>query len=52
LLHKGHISAEEAELMANPRARSAKLRAVVRTSAAAWGRNSAFVKAISKMRAH
>jgi 16S rRNA (cytosine1402-N4)-methyltransferase len=52
LLHKGHISAEEAELAANPRARSAKLRAAVRTTSAAWGNKSDFVKTIASMRAH
>ncbi len=33
LLFKGHQSASEAEIRANPRARSAKLRAAIRTSA-------------------
>ncbi|RSB44186.1 16S rRNA (cytosine(1402)-N(4))-methyltransferase RsmH [Brevundimonas sp. 357] len=37
LLFKGAREAGEAELDANPRARSAKLRAGVRTSAPAWG---------------
>jgi 16S rRNA (cytosine1402-N4)-methyltransferase len=52
LLHKGHVSADEVELAANPRSRSAKLRAAVRTSAAAWGEKSDFVKTIASMRAH
>ena len=40
LLFKGALSAGGTELAANPRARSAKLRAVVRTSAPAWGMSS------------
>ncbi len=35
LTFKGHLSASEAEVRSNPRARSAKLRAAVRTAAAA-----------------
>jgi 16S rRNA (cytosine1402-N4)-methyltransferase len=35
LSHKGHVAASEAEARANPRARSAKLRAAVRTAAPA-----------------
>ena len=41
LSFKGAVGASEAELAANPRARSAKLRAAVRTDAAAWGRIAA-----------
>lgn len=52
LLHKGHIGADETEVAANPRARSAKLRAAVRTTSAAWGNKSDFVKAVESMRAH
>ena len=37
LKFKGAREADEAELAANPRARSAKLRAAVRTDAAPWG---------------
>lgn len=52
LLHKGHIGADAAELAVNPRARSAKLRAAVRTVAPAWGQKSDFVKTMASMRAH
>jgi 16S rRNA (cytosine1402-N4)-methyltransferase len=41
LAFKGAREAGEAELAVNPRARSAKLRAAVRTDAAAWGRVAA-----------
>jgi 16S rRNA (cytosine1402-N4)-methyltransferase len=41
LSFKGAREAAEAELAANPRARSAKLRAAVRTDAAPWGRIAA-----------
>ena len=41
LAFKGAREASEAERAINPRARSAKLRAAVRTSAPAWGRMAA-----------
>ena len=36
LVYKGHVEASEVEKLDNPRSRSAKLRAAVRTSAAAF----------------
>jgi len=41
LLFKGAREADQAELAANPRARSARLRAAVRTEHPAWGRMAA-----------
>jgi 16S rRNA (cytosine1402-N4)-methyltransferase len=41
LQFKGSVDASDAELAVNPRARSARLRAAVRTDAAAWGRLAA-----------
>jgi 16S rRNA (cytosine1402-N4)-methyltransferase len=52
LLHKGHVGARDEELESNPRSRSAKLRAALRTSNAAWGHSGAFVKTIASVRAH
>lgn len=52
LQFKGHVSAEEHELAQNPRARSAKLRAAIRTAAPAWGTGGGFFKSVSAMRAH
>jgi 16S rRNA (cytosine1402-N4)-methyltransferase len=51
LLHKGHAGAGDAEIESNPRARSAKLRAAVRTEAAAWGEAGSFFKSVSNLRA-
>jgi 16S rRNA (cytosine1402-N4)-methyltransferase len=51
LRQKGHVGASEEEIHQNPRARSAKLRSAVRTTAAAWGANSAFVKSVQSLRA-
>ncbi len=52
LQHKGHIGASEAEMAENPRARSAKLRAAIRTSAPGWGNAGTFTKTVASMRAH
>lgn len=49
---KGHVSAGEEELSQNPRARSAKLRAAIRTSADAWGKQSASMKSVAALRAN
>jgi 16S rRNA (cytosine1402-N4)-methyltransferase len=51
LLHKGHVAAGAAEVDSNPRSRSAKLRAAVRTAAAAWGQAGDFYKSAQAMRA-
>jgi 16S rRNA (cytosine1402-N4)-methyltransferase len=51
VLHKGHVAASDEELAQNPRARSAKLRAAVRTEAEAWGEAGAFFKSVASMRA-
>lgn len=51
MLHKGHIGPQETELAANPRSRSAKLRAAVRTDAAAWGSAGDFFRSAHSLRA-
>jgi 16S rRNA (cytosine1402-N4)-methyltransferase len=51
VLQKGHIGPGEAEIAVNPRSRSAKLRAAVRTDANAWGRSGDFFKSVESMRA-
>jgi 16S rRNA (cytosine1402-N4)-methyltransferase len=52
MIDKGHIGPDEEELTRNPRSRSAKLRAAVRTDAKAWGTSGEFYKSVAKMRAH
>jgi 16S rRNA (cytosine1402-N4)-methyltransferase len=51
MLSKGHTAPGDAEVLQNPRARSAKLRAAVRTDAEAWGAKSEFTKAATALRA-
>jgi 16S rRNA (cytosine1402-N4)-methyltransferase len=50
-LEKGHVSPGAAELAANPRSRSAKLRSAVRTNAQAWGEAGEFFKSAASLRA-
>jgi 16S rRNA (cytosine1402-N4)-methyltransferase len=52
LVNKGHIGASDVELAMNPRSRSAKLRAALRTETASWSSDSKFVKTVAAMRAH
>jgi 16S rRNA (cytosine1402-N4)-methyltransferase len=52
LLQKGHVGPTHDELLQNPRSRSAKLRAALRTDAAAWGKGGDFYKSVAAMRAH
>jgi 16S rRNA (cytosine1402-N4)-methyltransferase len=52
MIHKGHVGPDEEELERNPRSRSAKLRAAVRTDATGWGATGEFYKSVAKMRAH
>jgi 16S rRNA (cytosine1402-N4)-methyltransferase len=52
MLHKGHIGPDDAELAVNPRSRSAKLRAGIRTDATGWSMAGEFYKSVAAMRAH
>jgi 16S rRNA (cytosine1402-N4)-methyltransferase len=52
LLFKGHVGADDEELAVNPRSRSAKLRAAVRTNAPAQKQDPKFSADISSARFH